>query len=151
MFGLTKYFMIGGVVLLFALSTLFYFYYKDTQARILSLNLNNANLVEAIQMNQETIITMQANAVIANAEISRINDSFSAIKEQNRILIDKLSEHNIGFLAANKPVLVERIINNASDKTRRCFELLSGAELTSAEINAKTPKEANSECPWVFE
>ena len=151
MFGLRKYFMIGGVVLLFGLSTMFYFYYKDSQARILELNLNNSRLNAAVQINEETITTMQANAVIANAEISRINNSFNSIREQNRILIDKLAEHNIGFLAANKPALVERIINNASDKARRCFELLSGAELTSAEINAKTPKEANSECPWVFE
>ena len=118
--------MIGGVVLLFGLSTMFYFYYKDSQARILELNLNNSRLNAAVQINEETITTMQANAVIANAKISRINDSFSAIKEQNRILIDKLSEHNIGFLAANKPVLVERIINNASDKLEDALNYLVG-------------------------
>jgi hypothetical protein len=57
----------------------------------------------------------------------------------------------LGFLGSKKPALVEKIINAASDKVGRCFELLSGADLTDNERNAKDAKSFNSECPWLYD
>ena len=53
-------------------------------------------------------------------------------------------------LGSKKPGLVGKIINNASEKAGRCFEILSGAELTEKEIGAKNGKAFNSECPWLW-
>ena len=66
------------------------------------------------------------------------------------VLEDKLRDHDIGLLGEAKPELVERIIDRASAKALRCFELLSGAELTTTERNATNENAFNSECPWLY-
>ena len=68
----------------------------------------------------------------------------------NNAKLDKLRDHDIGLLGEAKPALVERIIDRASAKALRCFELLSGAELTTTERNAKNENAFNSECPWLY-
>jgi len=62
-----------------------------------------------------------------------------------------LGRHDLGNLAENKPGLVEKVVTKASAKANRCFELLSGAELTDKEKEAKNGKAFNSECPWLFD
>lgn len=129
----------------------FYWYYKDTQARLALLVSNNAKLELAVKTNEETIVSLQQNFAAANAELTRVNNEFTAVRNQNRELADRLSEHDIAYLASKKPEMVQNIINKASDKAARCFELLSGAQLTDAERNAKDGKSFNSECPWLFD
>ena len=80
-----------------------------------------------------------------------MNESFAAVRAQNRELSDRLAEHDLAYLASKKPGLVQRVVNGASDKAARCFELLSGAQLTDAERNATDGKSFNSECPWLFD
>jgi septal ring factor EnvC (AmiA/AmiB activator) len=149
MLGLKAY-LIMGVVMLTMISG-FYWYYRDSQARIALLTANNAKLELAVKTNEETIKSLQENYAAANAEISRVNEAFTAVRAQNRELADRLSEHDIAYLASKKPELVQRVINGASDKAARCFELLSGATLTDAERNAKDAKSFNSECPWMYD
>lgn len=129
----------------------FYLYYKDSQNKLLLLSQNNAKLEVAIQTSEEAMAAVIADVVAANAEIKRINEQFIDVREQNRVLVDKLAKHDIGVLASRKPELVERLINNASEKALRCFEILSGAKLTDAERNAKDGRTFNSECPWLFD
>ncbi len=62
----------------------------------------------------------------------------------------KLERHELGVLAANKPKLVEQIINKASQDAIRCFELLSGSPLTEKEKGAKNEKEFNNQCPFLY-
>lgn len=128
----------------------FYWYYQDTQKRMAVLVENNAKLETAVQMNEETISSLQADYARANAEINRINTDFQKIREQNRELSNKLARHDLGVLGSEKPELVQRIINGASDKVGRCFELLSGAPLTDKEKAATSDKDFNSECPWLY-
>lgn len=129
----------------------FYWYYQDTQKRMAILQENNAKLETAVQINEETIGSLQADYARANAEISRINTEFQKIREQNRELSNKLARHDLGLLGSEKPELVQRIINSASDKVGRCFELLSGSPLTDKEKAAVNAKDFNSECPWLFD
>jgi hypothetical protein len=58
----------------------------------------------------------------------------------------KLADHELSYLATNKPKLVERVINNGTDDVLRCFEILSGKELTEEEINATKRSQINSSC-----
>ena len=71
--------------------------------------------------------------------------TFSAVSLQaDRDALNKrLGKHDIGNLAENKPGLVEKIINKASDSAARCMEIASGSPLTEEELNG-TP---NRECP----
>jgi hypothetical protein len=103
-----------------------------------------------IKTNEETIASLNNSIASSNAELTRINNAFSSSREQNRLLLDKLSKHDIGTLAAIKPKLVENIINEASSKSLRCFDIMSGAALTDKEKGAKDGKSFNSECPWLW-
>ena len=73
-------------------------------------------------------------------EVEELNDRLQADKDN---LNKRLSKHDIGNLAENKPGLVEKIINKASDSAARCVEIASGSPLTEEELNG-TP---NRECP----
>jgi len=128
-----------------------YWYYNDTQERIAILNENNAKLETAVQTNEATIDALQASYAEIQATNEQLNNDFANIRRQNAVLSDKLSKHDLGVLGASKPGLVERVINGASDKASRCFELISGAELTEKEQNATSANSFNSECPWLYD
>lgn len=138
-----------AMLLLFVMGG-FYAYYQDTQKRMSVLIENNAKLETGIKMNEEAIASLNSSIASSNAELMRVNKAFSEARAQNRELTDRLAKHEIGMLAANKPGLVENIINGASDKALRCFEIMSGSPLTEEEKGAKDAKSFNSECPWLW-
>jgi len=134
-----------------------YYYYSTTQSKIETLIANNATL----ESNMQTVIAANESAIKAIDELQndyteiqdnylRIESEFQEIRLQNEILSDKLEDNDLGRLAAARPEMVQRIINNASDNALRCFELLSGAPLTEDERNAESAKEFNSECPFLW-
>ena len=144
---------LAGVMALisFVMAGAFYWYYNDTQERMAILNENNAKLEVAVQTSEAAVEQLQVDFQRASEELNKVNTEFADIRRQNRTLSDKLGRHDLGNLAENKPGLVERVINGASTKAGRCFELLSGAELTDKEKEAKDGKSFNSECPWLFD
>ena len=73
-------------------------------------------------------------------EDEELNDKLQADKDS---LNKRLGKHDIGNLAENKPGIVEKIVNKASDSAARCVEIASGSPLTEEELNG-TP---NRECP----
>jgi cell division protein FtsB len=128
-----------------------YWYYTDTQERMAVLQQNNAKLEEAVMLNEATITAMEMDYDLLAATNEELNEEFNAIRRQNQVLADKLSRHDLGVLGASKPGLVERVIDKASSKAGRCFEIISGAELTEEELGAKDAKTFNSECPWLYD
>jgi len=128
-----------------------YWYYTDTQKTIAVLTENNAKLEMAVATNEETIATMAADFAAANAELKRVNTEFAAIRQQNNRLASKLADFDLGLLAANKPESIERAVNRGSANAGRCFELLSGANLTEDEKNATNGESFNKECPWLYD
>ena len=73
-------------------------------------------------------------------KVEELNNKLQADRDS---LNKRLGKHDIGNLAENKPGLVEKIINKASDSAVRCMEIASGSPLTEEELNG-TP---NRECP----
>lgn len=134
-----------------AMSGAFYWYYSDTQARMAILHENNAKLETAVAISEETVSTLQTEYARANQELDRVNQNLALARQENNNLRNKLSEHDLGFLAENKPGLIEPIVNRATDNANRCFELLTGAPLNDRERNAKDGSEFNFECPWLFD
>ena len=128
----------------------FSWYYKNTQAQLMILNQNNAKLETAVQLSEQAVASLQADYKRANAELSVLNNEFAAIRAQNNVLVDKLANNDLGGLAAAKPAPVTKIINSATEKAGRCFEILSGSPLTAKEKDSKDAKTFNSECPWLW-
>ena len=143
---------LAGVMamMMLMLCGVFYWYYNDTQERIAILNENNAKLETAVAISEEAVSTLQADFAKANAELSRVNQEFAAIRAQNNVLADKLAKHDLAVLGAGKPGLVERLVNRGTINAGRCFELLAGAELTDKEKEATSGEEFNKECPWLW-
>lgn len=125
-------------------------YYNDTQARIAILTENNVKLETAVQTQEEAIQGLQRDYARANEELQKVNADFAKTRTQNNVLSNKLAKHDLAVLGNRKPGLVEKVVNTASAKAGRCFELLSGAELTETEKNATSAKAFNSECYWLW-
>ena len=144
-------------ILISLMSGAAYFYYSSTQSRIAALIENNTaleanNLVlkNANNENLQTIDDLQTSYQEVQENFSRVQSEFQIIRLQNNELRERLGRHELDALAAAKPGLVERRINNASDKAMRCFELMSGAPLNEKERAATTERQFNSECPWLY-
>ena len=138
-------------VVTFIVCGLFYWYYNDTQERMAILNENNAKLETAVATSEAAVKSLQRDFEKANKALNEVNQKFANIRRQNKTLSNKLGRHDLGNLAENKPGLVEKVITKASGKANRCFELISGAELTEKEKEATNGKSFNSECPWLFD
>jgi TolA-binding protein len=144
-------------ILITLMSGAAYFYYSTTQSRIAELIANNATLTANVQtltdannQNVQTIEDLQTSYQRVQEDFSRVQSEFQIIRSQNNELRERLGRHELDALAAAKPVLVERTINNASANAMRCFELLSGSPLNERERAATTERQFNSECPWLF-
>ena len=150
MFGLGSlkiYAMIGVAVATMVAG--FYWYYQDSQKRIMDLMANQAKLETAVAIQEETIKQQQADMAKQAATLEKVNDAFAKAQADKQNLTDRLMKHDLGKLAEKKPGLVEEKINRGTDNVGRCFEILSGAPLTDAERNATKKSEINNECPSI--
>jgi len=145
-------------ILVTMMSGAMYFYYSTTQSRLATLIENNAvlesnntQLYIANEENLQTIDQLQQSYEQVQQQFNELQSDFQVTRMQNNELRERLGRHELDALAAAKPQLVERVINNASENASRCFELLSGAPLNERERNATTTMQANSECPWFFD
>jgi hypothetical protein len=128
-----KYVILILTVLTLSSSSLGYWYYRDSQKIIATLQETNAQLETAIKINEETISSLQSSYKQSQEELGRLNEEYTEVRRRNQLLIDKFADNDIGFLAESKPELVERLINRGTVNAFRCVELLSGAELTEEE------------------
>ena len=148
--------IILGAVLLAVGGSIYgvYNYVTDLQAensRLTSDNatykVNEANLEAAIETQNTTIASLQADIETQSRIFRQTNDQFNQARAQVDALRERLGRHELAALARAKPQLVENVINNATDAVGRCLEIASGAPLTEAERNATLPSQINRECP----
>ena len=138
------------LVVIMVMGGIGYWYYNDTQAKLAILQENNAKLNIAVQTNEETINSLQADYAAIQAENTRINAEYAAIRRQNSILAGKLADMDIGLIASQRPDSIERAVNRGTLNAGRCFEILSGSPLTEEERNATSGESFNKECPWLW-
>jgi FtsZ-binding cell division protein ZapB len=138
------------LVVIMALTGVGYWYYTTSQATIQVLTANNAKLDTAIQLNEETITSLQEDYTKVVEQNNKIQAEYADIRQQNNRLRDKLSGLDLGLIASEKPDSIERAINRGTINAGRCFEILSGARLTEKETNAENGEKFNKECPWLW-
>lgn len=156
MFGFPSVNLYMGVTLL-AAATGAWFLWSSTRGQLDQMIAQNAKLEAIIQKheevntkNREAISELTASFAEVEYRFKELQDEFQVTRMQDDLLSDKLNEHDLEKLALAKPDLVEKIINNATSESFRCFELLSGAPLNKKEKEASDEKSFNSECPWLF-
>jgi ABC-type bacteriocin/lantibiotic exporter with double-glycine peptidase domain len=126
-------------------------YVINIKADLATSEANNRQLVEATREQNLLIEQMKVDV----ASIQKANAELQAQNEKQRrdveTLNSKFSKRDFGALAAEKPEVVERLVNRGSKNALRCMELASGAPLNDQEKAAKTPMEANRECPSLID
>jgi len=90
------------LIVIMAMGGLGYWYYKDTQATIAVLTQNNAKLETAVQLNEETISSLQTDYARVNTELTNLNEQYQAIRRQNQLLADKLQKNRSGECSSYK-------------------------------------------------
>jgi len=104
-----------------------YYYYKDTQSRIQTLTENNAKIMAAKAVQDQTIETLIADREKFDKLNKELQVKLNAANEYKNTLIDKLRKHDLANLSIKKPGLVEKRINNGTKKLFRSLETLTGA------------------------
>mgnify|MGYP000636873426 CR=1 FL=1 len=122
-----------------------YYEYTQNQIRIFAQNAATAELAQ--RETEAALQKTQTDLVEVRRQFDEVSRKFAAAQGRVEALEDKLTEHELDFLAASKPGLVEKVIDNASNNVLRCLEIASGSPLTEDEINATKRSEINSECP----
>ena len=120
-----------------------YLYVKKLQKDNLTLKINQSKLETAIDDNNAVIEQQTQDLKKIRSTLEVIEETNKKLQKDKDNLSKKLSKHDIGNLAENKPGLVEKIINKASDRATRCLEIASGSPLTEEELNGSP----NRECP----
>jgi hypothetical protein len=90
-----------------------WFYMQRLQANIDTLKINNSKLSTAVDNKDGEIKRLNANIVEVKEINTRISEKSAELRSEVIGLRDTLSKHDLGFLAANKPALIENIINKS--------------------------------------
>ena len=120
-----------------------YLYVNKLQRDNAILKTNQIKLETAVEESNQVIEQQTKDLKQIRTTLKTIDEQNAKLKADRDSLNNRLSKHDIGNLAENKPGLVEKIINKASNSATRCMEIASGSPLTEGELN-DTP---NRECP----
>lgn len=130
-------------------------YVTNLKADLVMSENNNARLQEGIKEQQELLAQMQRDI----GQIQEINKGLQDVAQKHRADVEALSKkfsqdakgspRDFGQLAAEKPDLVERLVNRGTRNAMRCLEIASGAPRTEQELSAKNASEINKECPAI--
>lgn len=133
--GFSKYLMMGMAAIILIGGGMSYWYYKDSQNTIRILNENVATLVanedrlrDEIEEQNESILRLDNQRKIDQVKINRLGKEYGKSRAKVNDLRKKLSKHDIGYLAQEKPGLIENIVNKGTKKLGEELEALSQPE-----------------------
>ena len=100
-------------------------YYKDSQERIATLHKNNAKMEVVQQQNEVVLRSLTSEATRLNELNFNLQENLDAAEDYKDELIVKLQKHNLTRLSYQKPGLIERRINNGTQKVFDSLESLT--------------------------
>ena len=114
-------------MLLLGVGGIGYWYYNDTQERLAILTSNNAKLNTAVELNEQTISSLENDYAKASDELASLNEAYTAIRRQNQRLADKLQEIDL-TAAATAPSRVACRASSNGMVRRRCARRINRPE-----------------------
>lgn len=93
-----------------------YMYIKNLKSNLELLKQNQAVLEESIVSKDNEIVRLNENIVEMRSVVSEVEDNSARLENEVDSLREKLSDHDLGYLASKKPQLVENVINRAIKK-----------------------------------
>ena len=130
-------------------------YVMNLKADLAVSEMNAKTLQDGIAEQQALMTKMQEDIKTIQETNAKLQNLTEEQKREVETLSKKFSQdakgnpRDFGALAAERPELVERLVNRGTKNAMRCLEIASGAPRTEAEINAKTSSEINKECPAI--
>ena len=124
-----------------------YVYVQKLRADNATLKINTTKLQGAVEQNEATIKQQTQNFEKVRTTLTAVQEQKDALQGDKDELAKKLQRHDLGQLAYNKPGLVVKIINKASNNANRCIALATGSPRTEDEIAATKKSQINGECP----
>ncbi len=118
----------GLIIILLVLSGVGYgavSYYNDTQERIATLRDNNAKLEVANKSKEEALKTIQSNVEKTNKLNKELQGKLQNAEVYQDELRRKLQKHDLTRLSEKKPGLVEKKINEGTQKLFNDFESIT--------------------------
>jgi len=118
----------GLIIILLVLSGVGYgaiSYYNDTQERIATLRDNNAKLEVANKSKEEALKTIQSNVEKTNKLNKELQGRLQNAEVYQDELRKKLQKHDLTRLSEKKPGLVEKKINEGTQKLFNDFESIT--------------------------
>jgi cell division protein FtsB len=107
------------------------YYYDTTQNTIAQLRDNNAKLEVANETNQATIEKMGQDSKRLNELNSELSVNLRKSEKYGDELRNTLNKHNLTHLANKKPGLIEKRMQNATDKLWDDLESLTSDDATT--------------------
>ena len=92
------------------------YYYDTTQNTIAQLRDNNAKLEVANETNQATIRQMDVDSEVLNALTDQLSLDLQKAEQYGDELRHTLNKHDLTHLANKKPGMIEKRMQNATDK-----------------------------------
>ena len=105
-----------------------YSYYKDTQERISTLTANNAKLEVAAEQQEETINTMIEDREKLTELNKGLQKELQTAERYGDQLRNTLRKHNLTHLANKKPSIIERKMQNATNRLWDCLADITNAD-----------------------
>jgi predicted nuclease with TOPRIM domain len=122
-------------------------YVINLKADLAISEMNNQKLQDGIKQQQELIDSIQKDVADIQEKNAQLQQENEKQRKDVNSLSNKFAKRDIGQRAIENPELIEKLVNRGTENALRCIELASGAELNEKEKSAKTPMEANRECP----
>lgn len=132
-----------------------YMYFDYTQKQIAVISEDLGTVKTANKLQDEAIAVIR----VANEDMRKIaieitnrqNDSRDAVTDLERKLtkITVDGKRDLGRLAEARPVSIERIVNDGTDKVFRCMEISTGSKLTAEEKKEHDDTGKIRNCPGI--
>ena len=112
---------------------------------------NNQKLQDGIIEQQHLIEQMQKDITVIQETNKQLAEQNEKQRQDVDALAKKFDKRDFGVFAIDNSEKAEFLINRGTKNALRCIELASGAPLNETEKNAKSPVEANRECPGLVD
>ena len=94
-----------------------YYYINIQKEKIQELKTNQTVLKDSVTAKEAEIVRLNENVEEVLSISKEVSGERDRLSSEVNTLRTKLSDHDLGFLAENKPGLVEKIINKDIEKT----------------------------------
>jgi len=107
------------------------YYYDTTQNTIAQLRDNNAKLEVANETNQATIRQMDTDNEVLNALTDQLSLDLQKAEQYGDELRHTLNKHNLTHLANKKPGMIEKRMQNATNKLWSELESITSNDIVT--------------------